>query len=203
MIAPVVANVRARAAALGRDPRSVKAFAVTTIVAAETDAEAQAKYAELLSYADYEGAMVQFAGPLGVDVSKFDPDQPLTDINPNAAHFTRHLFAGADPDRVWTLRDIADYMGVGGMGPKFVGSGKTIADEMQRWVDIADLDGFNITYAIRPGTFADTVQHVVPELRRRGLMREAYEGATFRENIYGAGQKRLRADHPGKKYWRG
>lgn len=50
VIAPVVANVRARAAALGRDPRSVKA--VTTIVAGATDAEAQAKYAELLSYAD-------------------------------------------------------------------------------------------------------------------------------------------------------
>jgi FMN-dependent oxidoreductase (nitrilotriacetate monooxygenase family) len=203
VIAPVVANVRARAAALGRDPRSVKAFAVTTIVAAETDEEAQAKYRELLSYADYEGAMVQFAGPLGVDVSKFDPDMPLAEINPNAAHFTAHLFSDGDPDRVWTLRQIAEYLGVGGMGPKFVGSGKTIADEMQRWVEIADLDGFNITYAIRPGTFADTVKFVVPELRRRGLMRPAYEGTTFRENIYGAGQARLRDDHPGKKYWRG
>ncbi|MBN9058325.1 MAG: LLM class flavin-dependent oxidoreductase, partial [Rhizobiales bacterium] len=161
VIAPVVANIRAAAAAEGRDPRSLKVFAVTTVIAAETDGEAEAKYAELLSYADYEGAMVQFAGPLGLDVSKYDPDLPLTEINPNAAHFTRHLFADADPDTVWTLRDIAHYMGVGGMGPKFVGSGKTIADEMQHWVEIADLDGFNITYAIRPGTFVDTVKYVV------------------------------------------
>ena len=203
VIAPVVANIRASAAAQGRDPRSLKIFAVTTVVAAATDGEADEKYAELLSYADYEGAMVQFAGPLGLDVSKFDPDKPLTDINPNAAHFTRHLFAGADPDVVWTLRDIAHYMGVGGMGPKFVGSGATIADEMQRWVEIADLDGFNITYAIRPGTFADTVKYVVPELRRRGLMRPAYAGSTFRESLYGAGQRQLRDDHPGRKYRRG
>ncbi|MBN9016395.1 MAG: LLM class flavin-dependent oxidoreductase [Rhizobiales bacterium] len=203
VIAPVVANIRARAAALGRDPRSIKAFAVTTIVAAETDEEAQAKYRELQSYADYEGAMVQFSGPLGLDVSKFDPDQPLTEINPNAAHFTAQLFSAADPDRVWTLRQIAEYLGVGGMGPKFVGSGKTIADEMQRWVDIADLDGFNVTYAIRPDTFVDTVKHVVPELRRRGLMRTAYPGTTLRETLYGAGQKRLRDDHPGKRYRRG
>ncbi|ODT18436.1 MAG: 5,10-methylene tetrahydromethanopterin reductase [Kaistia sp. SCN 65-12] len=202
VIAPVVANIRASAAAQGRDPRSLKVFAVTTVVAGATDGEADEKYAELLSYADYEGAMVQFAGPLGLDVSKFDPDRPLTDINPNAAHFTRHLFAGADPDVVWTLRDIAHYMGVGGMGPKFVGSGATIADEMQRWVEIADLDGFNITYAIRPGTFADTVQYVVPELRRRGLMRPAYAGSTFRESLYGEGQKQLRDDHPGRQYRR-
>lgn len=203
VIAPVVANIRASAAAQGRDPGSLKIFAVTTVVAAETDGEADEKYAELLSYADYEGAMVQFAGPLGLDVSKYDPDMPLTDINPNAAHFTRHLFAEADPDVVWTLRDIAHYMGVGGMGPKFVGSGKTIVDEMERWVEIADLDGFNITYAIRPGTFVDTVKYVVPELRRRGLMRTAYQGSTFRENLYGAGQKQLRDDHPGRKFWRG
>jgi FMN-dependent oxidoreductase (nitrilotriacetate monooxygenase family) len=203
VIAPVVANIRASAAAEGRDPRSLKVFAVTTVVAGATDGEAEEKYAELLSYADYEGAMVQFAGPLGLDVSKLDPDRPLTDINPNAAHFTRHLFAEADPDTVWTLRDIAHYMGVGGMGPKFVGSGATIADEMQRWVEIADLDGFNITYAIRPGTFVDTVKYVVPELRRRGLMRPAYEGSTFRESLYGAGQKQLRDDHPGRKYRRG
>ncbi|WP_029076480.1 LLM class flavin-dependent oxidoreductase [Kaistia adipata] len=203
VIAPVVANIRASAAAQGRDPLSLKIFAVTTIVAGATDGEADEKYAELLSYADYEGAMVQFAGPLGLDVSKLDPDRPLTDINPNAAHFTRHLFAGADPDVVWTLRDIAHYMGVGGMGPKFVGSGATIADEMQRWVEIADLDGFNITYAIRPGTFADTVKYVVPELRRRGLMRPAYAGSTFRESLYGAGQRQLRDDHPGRKYRRG
>ena len=203
VIAPVVANIRASAAAQGRDPRSLKIFAVTTVVAAATDGEADEKYAELLSYADYEGAMVQFAGPLGLDVSKLDPDRPLTDINPNAAHFTRHLFAGADPDVVWTLRDIAHYMGVGGMGPKFVGSGATIADEMQRWVEIADLDGFNITYAIRPGTFADTVKYVVPELRQRGLMRPVYAGWTFRESLYGAGQQQLRDDHPGRKYRRG
>jgi FMN-dependent oxidoreductase (nitrilotriacetate monooxygenase family) len=203
VIAPVVANIRASAAAQGREPYSLKVFAVTTVVAGATDGEADEKYAELLSYADYEGAMVQFAGPLGLDVSKFDPDRPLADINPNAAHFTRHLFAGADPDVVWTLRDIAHYMGVGGMGPKFVGSGATIADEMQRWVEIADLDGFNITYAIRPGTFVDTVKYVVPELRRRGLMRPAYAGSTFRESLYGEGQRQLREDHPGRQYRRG
>ncbi|SHG63584.1 FMN-dependent oxidoreductase, nitrilotriacetate monooxygenase family [Kaistia soli DSM 19436] len=203
ILAPIVAGVRASAAALGRDPRSIKAFAVATIVTGATDAEAEAKHRDLLAYADYEGAMVQFAGPLGLDVSKFDPDQPLTDINRNAAHFTRQLFADADPDRVWTLRDIAEYMGVGGMGPVFVGSGATVADEMQRWIDVADLDGFNLTYAIRPGTFADIVRHVVPELRRRGLMRAAYDGTTLRENLYGAGQKRLRDDHPGKRYGRG
>jgi hypothetical protein len=34
-------------------------------------------------------------------------------------------------------------------------------------------------------------------------MRPAYEGSTFRESLYGVGQKQLREDHPGRKYRRG
>jgi FMN-dependent oxidoreductase (nitrilotriacetate monooxygenase family) len=199
VIAPVVAGIRARAAALGRNPRSLKILAVTTIVTAETDEAANAKYQELLGYADYEGAMVQFAGPTGIDLSCFDPDQPVSEINAQGAQFSARLFTAADRGRKWTLREIAEYLGVGGMGPTFVGSGATVADEMQRWVEIADLDGFNIAYAIRPGTFEDTVNHVVPELRRRGLMRPTYEATTFREHLHGPGQRRLRDDHPSKK----
>ncbi|MEW6436589.1 MAG: LLM class flavin-dependent oxidoreductase [Pseudomonadota bacterium] len=199
VLVPVVANIRAKAAALGRDPRSLKILAVTTVVTAVTDAEAERKYKDLLSFVDYEGAMVQFAGPLGVDVSRFAPDQPLRAIKSEGAQFTARLFAEADPDREWTLRDVAIYMGVGGMGPVFVGSGKSVADEMERWVRVADLDGFNITYAIRPGSFADVVTYVVPELRQRGLLPPRPEAASFREALLGAGQRHLRADHPSRR----
>jgi long-chain alkane monooxygenase len=83
-----------------------------------------------------------------------------------------------------------------------VGDPATVADEMERWVAEADVDGFNLAYAITPGTFADIVEFVVPELRRRGLLRTGYDGSTLRENFYGAGQARLRDDHPGARYRR-
>ena len=199
VIAPIVAAVRAEAAALGRDPRSVKTFAVATIVTGETDEIAQAKHRDLLEYIDYGGAMVQFAGPVGVDLSEFDPDVPLTDIPSNGAQFSARFFASADPDRVWTLREVAHYMGVGGMGPVIVGSGETVADELERWAEVADLDGFNLAYAVRPGTFDDIIRHVVPVLRRRGLLSEADGDSTFRERLYGEGQTRLRDDHPHRR----
>lgn len=64
----------------------------------------------------------------------------------------------------------------------------------------ADVDGFNIAYAVTPGTFEDFVALVVPELQRRGRVWQNYVGSTLRESLYEKGQARLRADHPGTAY---
>ena len=34
----------------------------------------------------------------------------------------------ADPDRVWTVRAVADHVGIGGIGPVLVGTPRTVAD---------------------------------------------------------------------------
>lgn len=199
VIAPIVAAVRAEAQAQGRGRDAVRTFAVATIVTGETDEIAQAKYQDLLRYADYGGAMVQFAGPVGVDLATVSPDTPLSDIPSNGAQFSARFFASADPDRVWTLREVAEYMAVGGMGPTIVGSGATVADELVRWAEVADLDGFNLAYAVRPGTFDDIVRYVVPELRRRGHLTAEQGATTLRERLFGVGNATLAADHP---HWR-
>lgn len=46
-----------------------------------------------------------------------------------------------------------------------VGSPAEVADELQAWAEETDVDGFNLPYAITPGTFADVVDHLVPELQ--------------------------------------
>jgi len=81
------------------------------------------------------------------------------------------LLATADPDRKWTPRDIIKHRSIGGLGPVLVGGPKTVADEMERWVDVGGIDGFNLAYAITPGTFEDLVEFIVPELQRRGRVR--------------------------------
>lgn len=85
-----------------------------------------------------------------------------------------------------------------------VGTASQVADAFEQWIDIADVDGFNLGYVITPGSFEDAVELLVPELRRRGLLAEAIpEDApqqTLREQIYGVGQKGLRKDHPGYKF---
>jgi hypothetical protein len=58
-------------------------------------------------------------------------------------------------------------------------------------------------YAIKPGSFKDIIDLLIPELRRRGLFHEDYAAprATYRENLYGKpGQSGPPADHPAAKY---
>jgi len=65
---------------------------------------------------------------------------------------------------------------------QFVGSPETIADELQRWFESEAADGF-VLFEPLPGQLDLFVEKVVPILQARGLFREEYEGATFRENI--------------------
>jgi alkanesulfonate monooxygenase SsuD/methylene tetrahydromethanopterin reductase-like flavin-dependent oxidoreductase (luciferase family) len=139
----------------------------------------------------------------GVDLSQLDPHQPLEYVDTDSARFALEIFSKADPDRDWTPNEVAKFVGIGAMGPVFVGSPATIADELERWIDEADIDGFNLAYAVTPGTFVDFIDLVVPELRRRGRYWDDYdEGKTLRERLYGPGHPRVRDDHPAARYRR-
>lgn len=194
---PWVDRLRAETAAAGRDPRSIKVFTLVTIITAPTDEEARAKYEDYAQYVSYDGALNLYGGWSGLDLSTYPPDEPLKYAETQAVRSAVEAFSTADPDRDWTPRDIANWVGIGGMGAVLVGSPTTVVDELERWIEVGDVDGFNLAYAITPGTFEDVVELVVPELQRRGRMPVDYEGETLRENIYGKGQSRLRDDHPG------
>ena len=202
LLRPKVARLRELAKGQGRDPRSLKVFPLMTVVTAATDAEARAKLADYQRYASYDGALALYGGWTGLDLSGYDPDRPLRYADTDAMRSALETFTTADPAREWTPREIARFVGIGGRGPVVAGGPGTVADEMERWISEADADGFNLAYAITPGTFQDIVEHLVPELRARGLLRTAYEGSTLRESLYGAGQARLREDHPGARYRR-
>lgn len=198
-----VNDIRAVAASHGRDPYSVKVYTEITTVVAETDEQAQAKYEELLTWADYEGALAFYAGITGIDLSELDPDEPLEYVETDSARFALEIFSKADPTRTWTPNEVVKFLSIGAMGPVFVGSAATVSDELERWMDDADIDGFNLAYATTPGTFEDFIEYVVPELQRRGRYWEDYDdGATLRERVYEPGQRHVRDDHPAAVYRR-
>ncbi len=105
-------------------------------------------------------------------------------------------FTRLDPTRTWTPRALAEFVGVGGGGPVIVGSPATVADELERWVDEADLDGFNIADPVPPVTLRDFVDLVVPELQQRGRVWREYEGETLREYFRRPGECRVPDTHP-------
>ncbi|KAL6704540.1 hypothetical protein ACN47E_008169 [Coniothyrium glycines] len=209
VLAPKIAKIRQLAREKGRDGQSVKFFATFTPILGRTDEEAREKYAELKKYASAVGGLVLVSGWSGIDLSKYPPDKVLTAEDATEDHRVRSLldsFTVTSPDvPEWTPRVIAEKASIGGLGPVAVGSPSTVADEMERWVREADVDGFNIGYVTTPGSFEDVVELLVPELRRRGIYSEIPEEEkeeewTAREKVYGKGQAKLRDDHAGARY---
>ncbi|OAL04497.1 Nitrilotriacetate monooxygenase component A/pristinamycin IIA synthase subunit A [Phaeosphaeriaceae sp. SRC1lsM3a] len=209
VLAPKIAKIRELAEAKGRDPASIKFFSTFTPVLGRTDEEAQEKYEELKSYASEIGGLVLVSGWTGIDLSKYPPDHVLTANDATEDNRVRSLldqFTVTSPEvPEWTPRVIAEKASIGGLGPVSVGSPAKVADELERWVKEADVDGFNIGYVTTPGSFEDVVDLLVPELRRRGIYAEvpsedADEEWTAREKVYGKGQKGLRDDHEGARY---
>ncbi|KAI1471553.1 bacterial luciferase-like protein [Daldinia caldariorum] len=207
VLRPKIAKIRELAASKGRDPRSLKFFATYTPIVAPTDEEAHAKYDELLKYGSVIGGLVLVSGWTGIDLSKIPLDQEITAADSLEAHKVRSIldaFTTTSRDiPKWTPRVIAQKASIGGLGPVGIGSPQTVADDLERWIEEADLDGFNIGYVTTPGTFEDVVELLIPELRRRGIYPDPPaegESLTARERIYGKGQKGLRDDHIGSQY---
>lgn len=194
-----VADIRARVKSFGRDSHDVLIFNLHTVITGKTSADAHAKHADYRRYTSDEGALALMSGWTGIDLSKYDLDEPLRHVESNAVQSAVEALSSADPTRVWTVREIAKWGGIGGLGPLSVGSPQEIADELQSWVEETDVDGFNLAYALTHESFVDFVELVVPELQRRGVYKTDYTSGSLREKLHGRGP-RLAGPHPGAAY---
>lgn len=195
----VVQGIRQKLAQEGRDPYSVKIYALLSIVTDETDAKAQAKFKEYQSYGSYDGALTLLSGWSGVDFSQYQPTDKVEYIQTNAIQSLLDSYVNADPERVWTIEEIANWNSLGGNGPVLVGSAETVSDALQQWIEDTDVDGFNLAYILAHQTFADVVEFIVPELQKRGVYQTSYAQGTLREKLFGAGPY-LPENHRGAKY---
>ena len=192
-----VAKVRDALEAAGRDRYSAKIYTLLTVITDATPDKAQAKYQDFLQYASEEGALVFMSGWMGVDLSQYELDEPVGNVESNAIKSViANYEESAANGETFTVRDIARGGAIGGLGPTIVGSGEEIADQLQEWVDETDVDGFNLAYAITPGTFEDIVEFVIPVLRERGAYPAEYAEGTLRHKLHGKGD-RLPDDHTG------
>ncbi|RST72257.1 LLM class flavin-dependent oxidoreductase [Siminovitchia acidinfaciens] len=201
-IASYVKNLRELAKNEGRDPQSVKIFALMTPIVGRTEEEAWSKYEELTKYISYDGALALVGGWTGLDFSGYHPDDEIEYIETNAIKSWLKMLTESKPEKKWTVRELANFVGVGGMGPVAVGTPEQIADTLEEWVEETDIDGFNLAYALAPGTFEDFVELVTPELQKRGLLKKEYTEGTFREKLFSEGNSRLPEEHPGSRYRR-
>jgi FMN-dependent oxidoreductase (nitrilotriacetate monooxygenase family) len=177
------ADVKGRMRKLGRDPDALKILPGAFVVVGETMSEARDKRAKLDSLVHFESSIASLSISLGHDASRFDPDGPLPEIPPtNASQSGRERTIELAKREGLTVRQLAQRLG-GFSGLAFVGTPKSITDEMEEWLSSEGSDGFNVMFPYLPGGLDDFVDQVVPELQRRGIFRREYEGKTLRENL--------------------
>ncbi|KAJ4422970.1 hypothetical protein N0V82_002364 [Gnomoniopsis sp. IMI 355080] len=201
VVAQNVADIRASAKSdFGRDGKSIKFLALLCPIIADTHEEAVKKYEEFVSYGSEDGALALFGGWTGIDLDKYGDDEELRHVESNAIRSAVESWSKSAPGiPKWTKHTVANHIKVGGLGATVVGTAEEVADEMERWVNEADVDGFNLAYAIMPETFVEVIERLLPVLRSRGLFWDGYavDGGTYRENVYGKqGLARPPPDHP-------
>ena len=179
------ADVKARMAKYGRDPDHMKIMPGIRFVLGSTEAEAKARYAQMLASASDEGALAsvqRLAGDL--DLKQFPLDGPLPELPPsNAAKARQKMMIELAQRENLSIRDLARRFTFSLGHMVYVGTAPGLADFMEDWFTKGAADGFTMLSPYFPAPLNDFVDDVVPELQRRGLFRTAYEGATLRENL--------------------
>ncbi len=177
------ADIKGRMEKVGRNPEHLKILPGAFVVVGDSVEEAKEKRALLDSRVHYDSAIASLSVILGTDASGFDPDGQLPDIpETNASKSGRQRLVDLAAREKLTVRQLAQRVGGYG-GLSFVGTPQTIADQMEEWLTSRGSDGFNIMFPYLPQGLTDFVDKVVPELQRREIFRNEYEGKTLRENL--------------------
>ena len=190
----VTKDIRDLAEKAGRSRDSIKIFTLVTVITGATDEAAEQKYKEYLSYSSSEGMLALYGGWTGIDFSQYDPNQPLQAMDNDSLRTTLESLTQGE-SKTWTVQDVIKDRSIGGLGPVLVGGPEKVADELERWVDVGGVDGFNLAYAVTPGTTTDFIDYVLPELRRRGRAQTSYSPGTMRTKIIGTPDGRVEKSH--------
>lgn len=192
------ADVKGRLADFGRRPEDLLILPAATFVLGDTDADA-ADIAHEVRLQQVSGATaIAFLEQMwNRDLSDHDPDGPLPTIDPLPGENTvargrasvRHHRDPVEVAREW--RSIAEAKGLSTRElivevtsrQNFVGSARTVADTIDRFVQDDVSDGFILVPHITPGGLDRFADEVIPILQEKGVYRTEWEGTTLRDNL--------------------
>jgi FMN-dependent oxidoreductase (nitrilotriacetate monooxygenase family) len=191
-------DVKGRLARYGRTADQLLILPAATYVLGETDAEAQELAHEVRLQQVSGQTAIKFLEQLwNRDLSGYDPDGPLPEIDPLVGEHTiargrASVRMYRDPvatAKEWRDRATAEKLSIRQLiievtgRQSFVGAPSTVADSINSLVQADASDGFILVPHITPGgldQFADTV---VPLLQEKGVFRIDYEGVTLRDHL--------------------
>jgi FMN-dependent oxidoreductase (nitrilotriacetate monooxygenase family) len=190
------ADINARVVAHGRPAGSVKLLPSASFVLGNTEAEARERHREI-SLAQVSGrtAQILFESVWNRDLSGYDPDGPLPDIDPDPtgprviqgravlhqdAFETVARWRALADSRGYSLRETAVHVF---SRTEFIGTPSQVAARIDDFVQNDGSDGFIIGSHLTPGGLDEFVDRVVPLLQERGSLRAEYTGTTLRDNL--------------------
>ncbi|WP_288486181.1 LLM class flavin-dependent oxidoreductase [uncultured Novosphingobium sp.] len=181
------ADLKARAAARGRNPDELIILPGFTITVGDTDDDAREIEREQRRLdQSFDQALAEFGRAFGWhDFRQYNLDAPFP--AEALAYAASSFFTQAQritqlaQERGLTLRETIEHARDQFTSP-FVGSAKTIAREITRWFECRALDGINV-YVGHPDQFRRFTSEVVPLLQASGVFRRDYEYTTLRENL--------------------
>jgi FMN-dependent oxidoreductase (nitrilotriacetate monooxygenase family) len=173
------ADLKSRTAAAGRDPDHIKLLPGIVPVIGSTEAEALAHEQVLEDHIVYTHGVGNLERLLQLEPGRLELDAQLpADLPPESAiegAKSRYTLVVelARRDRL-TVRQLIGRLGGGRGHLTFAGTPEQVADKIESWFTRGAADGFNIMPAVLPSGLDTFVDHVVPILRTRGLLRGEY-----------------------------
>ncbi|MER7691685.1 NtaA/DmoA family FMN-dependent monooxygenase [Streptomyces sp. NPDC097610] len=188
------ADVKGRLATYGRSPGDLKIMPGVTVVLGDTAADARERAAEIRRrQVSPQNALLALEQIWGVDLSSYDPDGPLPDIDPEPEPaLAQGRVRVADPLAVaekWRALSRAKGLSIrqtvieASGRQSFVGTPETVAAELDEFVTAGAADGFILVPHLTPGGLDEFVDRVVPLLQERGAFRTEYTGTTLRSHL--------------------
>ncbi|WP_280470895.1 NtaA/DmoA family FMN-dependent monooxygenase [Nocardia farcinica] len=189
------ADVKGRLAKYGRRPEHLKIFPAATFVLGDTAEDAQERARHIrLQQVGPQTALAFLEQVWGRDLSGYDPDGPLPDLEPTGdVEITRGRVRHAkDPRAVaaaWREKAAAEGLSIRELvievtaRQQFVGTPAQVAAEIDEYVQTDAADGFILVPHLTPAGLDEFVDRVVPELQDRGSFRTEYRGATLRDHL--------------------
>lgn len=167
--------------------RHIKVFPGLVTYVGRTYEEALAKKAALDNRLPIETALNQLSYFLRQDCSGWQLDEkvpslpPVEEFSGPVGRYETILEIINDTQP--TVRELLGYLNAGGGHHTLIGTPEEIVDQMEVWLHAGVADGFNLMPPTLPGSLEDFVEMIVPEMQKRGIFREKYEGQTFREHL--------------------
>jgi FMN-dependent oxidoreductase (nitrilotriacetate monooxygenase family) len=200
-LAAQIADIRRLAEQNGRGRDAVKCLIAGTFRVAESREAALAEHQARIDAITWEHAATLYAYFTGIDLLSLDPDKPIPAEAAGGDNGRTNVERFLGPDAPTVRQVLEEFRANGVMGKPFLGTAEEVVDQAEAMIAETDADGF-LVQPDPDGGHDVFFAEVIPEMRRRGLLKDELPGTTLREHLFGEGMAHLPDTHPGAAHRR-